>query len=263
MTCANCSKDSSKIYELYDQMLCRDCFIKKQHSLNFLRLYNSNVSVKIAMCDIGAMKLQTMIAVEKNINSQLYDHILHIEKYTKADLHLRSLRRIVKVTQPAYENLMCLRLSGQDAINDKFIELSKVIELFHSKGYFMGVLALETIGIVNNVIKIIDCSYICDACDEFDRELTEMELIPEYKCTASIASLQLKPPTRQTDLESLIYLYLLVSNSATMNKIKKANFDEMIKLKTNLIKKFKIPTSMFHISKVFLEIIRSDNIESF
>lgn len=261
--CNKCNAELSKEYELDDKIFCKKCFIEKSYGVSSVKIYYSDLVVRIAKNSVGCLRLNTILSVEKRLPEDLYEHILPVHFYTKGDLRGSGIRRIVKLKQPSFETLAYFYSVDKSVTKEYFVKFSQVIEKFHKKGYYMGVLSFETVGIVNDELKIVDCSYITDSLNEYGDELEELENVPEYTYSAPLNSLKLNPPNKRSDLESLIYLYALLMGSSKMRKMKNMSLEDSKKAKKAMLKNMKIPKSDgFYISNIFLAIIESTCIES-
>ena len=263
MECFKCHSEISKEYEINDKIFCRKCFIEKSYGVSSIKIHYLDLVVRVAKNPVGCLRLNTILSVEKHMPYELYEHILPVNYFTKGDIRGSGIRRIVKLKQPSFETLSYFYSVDKSVTKEYFVNFSKVIEKFHKKGYYMGVLSFETVGIVDDQLKIVDCSYITDSLNEYNDELTELENIPEYTYSAPLNSLNLEPPNKKSDLESLIYLYALLMGSTRMRKMKNIPLDEAKRIKKSMLKNMNIPSSEgFYISNIFLDIIESTCMES-
>lgn len=255
--CSKCFEElSEQIYEFDEKEFCKKCYIQETFGIRMVKInHKTEVTERYALSDSGALRLCDILSVEKNIDIDLYQYLLPTSEYIKGNIIGTTIRRILKLKQPRYESLMTLESSEIDLV---FCDLAAIVQKFHSKGNYMGILSLETVGMYEGDVKIVDCSYVTDnECADSIRDL------PEYTYTAPLNSLSLERPNKITDLESLIYLYMVVKKHPKMKKIKSLTFKELKALKNHILKRLPIPEGEgFYISNVFFDIIESKVIDS-
>lgn len=193
------------------------------HLIKVYRNYNKVGDMKI----FKKMDINQQSAIENNRAKKLLHP--HIAKYVTSEYdHFHNCHIYVyKGVTVSFKEY--IRYLSREGINAAFIQIAEVIAKFHRKSIILGDVSNANIAMNGRTVVITSFYSNTEECDYFGRNgnNTKSNILCADLITASIDCLHMRPASKYSDLESIMWFYLQCINHSIIKDFENNKKKEM------------------------------------